>query len=100
MTSPPYVGFCPKVQFVQSCNIDKNNTQSDKSPRVCPMLYAIQYIHLSLDHNNRTNTVYWNEINTCLRCKCLNSISTSNLLFLLIIVAVYRQSKQKTSSRI
>ena len=36
----------------------------------------------------------------CLLCKCLNHFNTFNLLFFLLIIAVFRQSKQKSNSRI
>ena len=32
----------------------EDNTKRVNHLRVCPMLYEMPYVHLSLDHNNRT----------------------------------------------
>ena len=44
---PTYIEFCPQFQFVQVCNIDKNEYEkASKYSSVCPKLYAMQYVHL------------------------------------------------------
>ena len=48
------IGLYPKVQFVQVCNIDNNEHKKQVNHSiVCPKLYAMQYVHLDPDHNNR-----------------------------------------------
>jgi len=44
--------LCPiraHVQYRQEYNTKRVNHQ-----RICPILYAMPYVHLSPDHNNRT----------------------------------------------
>ena len=55
MTSPPYLilDFALKSDSCK-CAIEKNeHTKWVNHPRVCPMLYAISYVHLGPDHNNK-----------------------------------------------
>ena len=44
----PLISIRANVQYRQEYNTKRVNY-----PRVCPMLYAMPYVHLSLDHNNR-----------------------------------------------
>ena len=71
MSSPAYLmlGFALKFWFMQMCNIDKNeHTKLVNHPRVCPMLYAMPYVHLlsiSQQHKNKIQFIGI-KIDTCL----------------------------------
>jgi len=44
----------------------EQHTKRVNHTRGCPMLYAISYVLLNPDHNNKQNIVYWNWIDACL----------------------------------
>ena len=63
------------------------------------MLYAMPYVHLNPDHINRTKysilELNWNVP----KCKCLNRIKNVQILyFSSLIIAMWRQSKQKSNN--
>ena len=47
--SLPLISIRASVQYRQ----EDNTTKRVNHPRICPMLYAMPYVHLSADYNNR-----------------------------------------------
>ena len=60
-------GFCPYVQLVQVCNIDKNNTQSEYIAYVFVLCYTQFYMYTSLQIITAEQDKYIGiEFDTCL----------------------------------
>ena len=56
MKSPPYLVLVVHLISIRASMQYKQeyNTKRVIHSRVCPMLYAMSYVHLSSNHNNRT----------------------------------------------